>query len=112
MRTTFKADGAGSPRRCAIQTANGSIDAATIEAVNILRGLPGAIIAYKRMRMVIHESGLVVVGNSAQLLISAIPNAFGTMNVRPTFSFRWCGQGLNRAYATRRSDAAMPAASI
>ena len=46
-------EGTGRPRRCAIHTPSGPIDAATMTATVILRGVLGMIIALSRMMMVI-----------------------------------------------------------
>ena len=49
-------DGTGRPRRCASQTASGSIEAAAIDVASIFRGVVGMIIDDTRMTIVFHDS--------------------------------------------------------
>ena len=85
----FTNEETGNPRRCAIQTASGSIDAATSDAINVLRGVLGMIIEETRMTIVIHDrcppgsrAGTLLV-----VLSRATPTAFNTMYPRPTSIF-------------------------
>src|SRR5258705_3936206 len=91
-------DGTGMPRRCAIQTPSGSMDAATIEAASIFRGVAGMIIDPTRMTTVFHDRCTASVGGTfVQLLISATPMALATRYRRPASVFT---RGACGAYRT------------
>ena len=67
-------EGTGKPRRWAIQTPSGSIDAATSEAASIFFGVLGMIIEEMRITIVIHDRcpRVSAVGTVTQVLSMAI----------------------------------------
>src|SRR5438132_13863687 len=85
----FRMEGTGRPRRCAIQTPKGSIDAAAIDAASIFRGVVGMIIDEIRMTIVFHDRCPIVlsVGTAAQVLSMATATAFAIMYQRPASIF-------------------------
>jgi hypothetical protein len=107
-------EGTGNPRRCAIHTASGSMDAAASDASNILRGVLGMIIEETRMTIVIHDtypSG-VRLGTLVLVLRRATPTAFSNMYQRPASVFTCTDCFVYRTHAVMRADARMAASSI
>ncbi len=85
-------DGTGKPRRWAIQTPSGSIEAAASDAASIFFGVLGMIIEVMRMTIVFHDRRLRVsiVGTITQVLSRAITAALTSMYARPRSIFP-CG---------------------
>ena len=84
----FNSEGTTSPRRCASQTPNGSIDAAINAAASVRLGVDGAVIAYTSTRIVIHErSNTRIRGGPTQLFSIAMRNANRTITTRLTSVF-------------------------
>jgi len=83
-------DGTARPRRWAIHTPNGSIDAEKSATASILRGVVGRIIEPTRITIVIHDTWppiVAMVSDRACVLIRATAAALATMNINPTSAF-------------------------
>src|SRR5688572_23637266 len=107
-------EGTGKPRKWAIQTPSGSIDAAASDATSIFVGVLGMIIEETRITIVAHDRcpRVSVVGTITQVLSSAIAAALTSMYARPRSIFD-CGLRVQRrTYTSRKTEKAMAATSM
>src|SRR5688572_12507439 len=111
--SVLSSDGTGNPRRCAIQTPSGSIEAAASDAANILFGVLGMIIEETRITIVTHERCCILsaVGGVTHVLSNAIAAAFASMYARPRSILDWGDRLQRRTYRPMNTEKATPAAS-
>src|SRR2546423_3445719 len=98
--------GTGRPRRCATQTASGSIDAAASDAKRILRGVVVVIIEEMRMTIAFHDSGPISIWPADLLAMFSVDTnvALRSMYQRPASTLVCAGPFAYRVGRNARTD--------